>query len=84
MVARENTGVGRYTGLKSEASISTPENSLCIGAHSRFKMDGLKHDLMAVAWLANGRLSQIELVTTGDDQWDGVERRWRFWSELEK
>jgi hypothetical protein len=73
---REDTGVGRYVYL--DDSLNQP---LADGAYGpepgrTIDMQGVQHGLDFVVDVSSGRINYLELVTCGDDGWDGEEREW--------
>jgi hypothetical protein len=74
-VRREDTGVGRYTHLLDHAEQPIPDGSY--GAADHFvQMDGVPGGLFFIVEVANSRVAYIEIVSSGGDAWDGVERAW--------
>ena len=74
---REHTGVGRYTHLVDHAEQPIPDGSY--GVDARFiEMEGVPGGLFFVVEVAHSRVAYIEIVSSGPDTWDGVERPWKI------
>jgi hypothetical protein len=74
---REPTGVGCYVYLRDMAEQVLPNGIYALGTHF-IEMDGIRNGLFFSFLVANERIHYLELVTVGDDAWDGVERTWRI------
>ena len=76
-VSRENTGVGRFTYLLDRGDQPIPDQ--LYGADNHYiQMEGVRDGLFFVVETKDGRVYYIEIVSVGDDTWDGVERAWSF------
>lgn len=74
---RENTGSGRYVDLDSTDVTQLEDGYLDL--RGRFiEMTGIPNGLMAVAYIKNHRIEQIEIAVYGEDPWDGEEREWKI------
>ncbi len=74
IVARNNTGGGRYTDLECNDTIQY-SGHLDLGG--RFvTISGIPHGLMAVVRVYEHRLQDLELSVYGGYSWDGEERDW--------
>jgi hypothetical protein len=81
---RRNTGVGQYVDLESSAHIDLADGNLGVGKYSHLQMEGIPSGMTMLVLITKNRLVHIELVTMGDEAWDGVERPWRISDELEE
>lgn len=72
---REHTGVGRYTHLVNNAEQPIPDGSYGAGAHF-IEMQGVPGGVFFIVEVANSRVAYIEIVSSGEDTWDGIERAW--------
>lgn len=77
-VSRENTGVGRFTYLVDRAEQPVPDGLHAAGDYTHIQMEGVPDGLFFVVVAERSRLHFIEIVSAGDDSWDGVERVWSF------
>lgn len=75
VISRENTGNGRYVGLRSTGAQPLKDGHYDLGGRY-IEIEGVPHGMMAVARAANGRLVEIEIAAYGGYGWDGVERSW--------
>ena len=73
--SREHTGVGRFTYLEDLNHQVLPDG-LFETAERAIQMEGLRLGLDFAVAVTSSRLDNLELVTPGDDGWDGVERPW--------
>jgi hypothetical protein len=74
---REDTGVGRYVHFEDPSEQVLVDGSY--GAQGRVvEMQGIRNGLYFVIEVSSSRIDYLELVTGGDDLWDGVEREWRI------
>lgn len=74
---REKTGVGMYVnfiyiGLPPDLEDLEPQNSFLTGGGNYIEMDNLKYPLTFDVTTSNGKLEHIELVTNGNEAWDGT------------
>lgn len=74
---REDTGVGRYVHFEDTCEQTLVDGTY--GAQGRIvEMEGIKRGLYFVIEVSSSRIDYLELVTGGDDSWDGVEREWKI------
>ena len=67
---REYTGVGSYTHFQYDSSkILTKDTA--ISSRKRLLIKGLEHELTYELNLTDGKIDFLEIVTNGDDKWDG-------------
>jgi hypothetical protein len=81
VTGREHTGVGRFTDLESDALVEVPDGTLGIGVYSHLQMEGVPNGMVMLVFVENKHLTLLELATSGNETWDGVERPWRIWDE---
>jgi len=77
VVARENTGAGRYVTLRSAAGAAMPDGVYDMGGKF-IETKGIPQGLMAIVWVRHGAPDEIEIAVYGGDHWDGTEREWVF------
>ena len=75
---RENTGVGRYVYITDERGQGLVEGTYGPEPGRTVEMRGVKHGLDFEVDVSDGRINCLELVTSGDDGWDGEEREWHL------
>ena len=73
ILKRENTGAGRYLTLSSTRASGLEDGYLDLGGKF-IEMQGIPNGMMAVAIIANGSVTQLEIAVYGGDPWDGSER----------
>ncbi len=85
VVRRKKTGVGLYVNfhyLPTAASLKDiePRNSLLSpnSKQGRLFIGSLKYPLTCLVSIINGRVNQIELVTNGNEAWDGTTSNFHF------
>lgn len=74
---REDTGVGRYIYFEDEGDQPLVDGSYSADGHF-IEMEGIPNGIFFVIEVSNSRISYLELVTCGNDSWDGVERGWKI------
>jgi len=77
-IRRENTGVGRYVHLEDELRQQLVDGVYGPESGRTVEMSGVEYGLDFVVDVSSGRINYLELVTSGNDGWDGVERDWRI------
>ena len=77
VVARENTGGGRYVELDSNVPRRLDDGYIDL-AGSFIEMEGLPNGMMAVVLVVGRRAKTLELTVYGGDSWDGEERAWKI------
>ncbi len=82
VLSRTNTGAGRFTSLICNTQVNLPDGLYGNGDYSYIQMDCQGDYLQFTVLLESHKVIQIELSTIGNDDWDGVERNWRFAEEL--
>ena len=75
MVARENTGAGRYVRLHCGQAVDGPDRMLDLKG-GFIQMEGVPDGLMAVVTIQGGQVRELEIATYGDTTWDGDEGPW--------
>jgi len=74
---REHTGVGRYTHFVEQAEQELVDGTY--GADACYvEMAGVPNGLYFAVEVANSQVLYMEIVSAGDDVWDGAERAWRM------
>ena len=79
VLRRESTGVGKFVTLRDLHQQHLSDNVYETRA-SRIEMEGVELGLDLSITVSDGRIDFLELVTPGDDGWDGVERPWRIFA----
>jgi hypothetical protein len=74
---RENTGVGRYTYFDDMYQQALPDGTYAAPG-AIIEMDGIKNGLYFVIDVSSSAINFLELVTGGDESWDGIEREWQI------
>lgn len=74
---RENTGVGRYVHLNDSLNQLLVDGTYGPAPGRTIEMRGVQHGLDFAVDVSGGRINHLELVTSGDDGWDGQEHEWR-------
>jgi hypothetical protein len=75
ILARRNTGAGRYLDLESTSLLQVEDGYLDLGG--RFlRIPGVENGLMAVVAVEGGQLRQLEISVYGEQPWDGSECGW--------
>jgi hypothetical protein len=74
---REDTGVGRYVYLEDSLKQPLVDGSYGPEPGRTIEMRRVQYGLDFVVDVSAGRINYLELVTSGDDGWDGQEREWR-------
>ncbi len=75
ILARENTGGGRYVTLSSSSPVFLPDGHIDLGGKFMDK-EGHPNGMKAVIAIRNGRAAEMEIAVYGGDHWDGEERAW--------
>lgn len=74
---RENTGVGRYVHFEDLGNQVLVDGSY--GSRGRIvEMQGIQNGLYFVIEVSSSQIEYLELVTGGNDSWDGIERPWKI------
>jgi hypothetical protein len=73
---REATGVGCYVYFEDSLNQVLADGTYGPEPGRTIEMTGVKFGLDFVVEVSSGRLNYLELVTAGDDGWDGHEREW--------
>lgn len=76
VIARKNTGAGRFVDFQSLEKQPNLGNGYLDMGGKLISMEGLQDGLMAVAYVRDHRVDHLEIVTYGNVSWDGVERPW--------
>jgi hypothetical protein len=74
---RECTGVGRYTHFAGLDGQRLTDGSYGADAHF-IEMECVPSGLFFTVEVVHGSVSYLEIVSSGADSWDGVERPWRI------
>jgi hypothetical protein len=77
VTSREFTGVGCYTHFRDLAEQKLVDGSYGAGLHF-VEMEGVPNGLFFVVEVDRSRIAYLEVVSAGDDTWDGVERTWKI------
>src|ERR1700758_790446 len=75
LLSRDNTGAGRYVRLSSPDSPLKRDGYFDLGGKF-IDIEGVPNGMMAVVLVTDGQLKTLELAVYGEDNWDGIERRW--------
>ncbi|MEO8903867.1 MAG: hypothetical protein ABI627_20300 [Polyangiaceae bacterium] len=78
VIRRENTGVGRYVYLNDPQAQELIDGTYGPEPGRAIQMLGVEFGLDFAVDVSRGRLNYLELVTSGNDGWDGEEREWHF------
>ncbi len=78
VVARRNTGAGRFVDFQRLEERPKLENGYLDMGGKFITMEGVQDGLMAVVLITSHRVDYMEIVTYGNVSWDGVERPWIF------
>ncbi|MGD0767391.1 MAG: hypothetical protein ABSB42_04120 [Tepidisphaeraceae bacterium] len=70
VLSREFTGVGSYTNFKPAPVLEAPTRFLVL--KRLIAIPGIKHGLVAILFFKEGKIDFLEIVTAGDELWDGV------------
>jgi len=80
--SRRYTGVGVYVNfeyqLKGMTLNQNFQNDLLLSGNKELHLDILKYRLVYVLSISNGRIETLELVTDGDESWDGNYNSFKF------
>lgn len=77
VIARKNTGGGRYVQLECDARVQFADGYVDLGG-GFIEMKDVPNGLMAVGFIKGSRLVLLEITVYGGDHWDGEEREWRI------
>jgi hypothetical protein len=75
--SRKNTGAGRILSLWADTRLSCQDGYLDMGGKF-IEMKGVPNGLMAVVCVVHSGVDELEIVTYGNDSWDGEERDWKI------
>ena len=78
---RDKTGVGLFVhfSYRDESNIEQiPSGHLGLSSNSHLNMDGLENGLFYELSPTNGKIDFLEIVTAGNEQWDGNVRKYWF------
>ena len=67
---REFTGVGSYTHFQYDTSKILTKGT-AISSRKRLMIKGLEHEVSYELNLTDGKIDFLEIVTNGDEEWDG-------------
>ncbi|HEV8512733.1 MAG TPA: hypothetical protein VGQ59_05635 [Cyclobacteriaceae bacterium] len=67
---REYTGVGLYTNFQYQ-SIKMAVKDIALSSKKRLLIKGLKYELSYELNLTDGKIHFLEIVTNGNESWDG-------------
>ena len=72
VISREHTGVGLYSsfGYTEDLNSKKQVNDV-ISSEKILTVEGLRYELSYVLDISNGRISFLEIVTNGNELWDG-------------
>ena len=71
VIDREHTGVGAYINFSVFGAVEDETIDTQLGFDGEIKIDGVPMGLCCVLSVTAGRMHYIELVTYGEDTWDG-------------
>ena len=69
VVSRENTGVGRYTDLLSDAVLQIETGLLGNGNYSYLEIEGVSDYVGVTISIKNRKLEFLEICTIGGNEW---------------
>ncbi len=68
---REYTGVGLYSNFEYTSPIQESSINDLISSEKELTIKGIKHPLSYVLDISNGRINHLEIVTNGNEKWNG-------------
>lgn len=76
---REHTGVGVYSNFVYVKSVNddTRGNAL-LSSSKKLRIENLINELSYVLDITDGKINYLEIVTNGDENWDGAFKSFHF------
>ncbi len=75
---REYTGVGIYSNFEYSKVIDELGINDLISSPKRLMVDKIKNELSYVLDITNGKIKFLEIVTNGNESWDGTFKNFHF------
>jgi hypothetical protein len=80
VVARNNTGAGRFTHLSHSGVVHMPDGVLPLGKCSQINLNDFTAGASFWLEVERGIVKELEIVINGDQDWNGEENSWSIFN----